>query len=506
MQDLDIAPSRNGSVWAPRNSTTYLKYNYNFNDNLSFSVQTSIKNHSLDKETNRVNFKPFGVPKSGLSIRDLVNYSPENAESHEIPHGWQNQFYYYQTLQGRTEVRFFYNSNNINVTLGADRRVTTSQGDYFIYRDYKTNFSNESDYDEYLETAFAQEFGSSAEFSTKNNVYKLNEFGGFLQGSIQLDEKLYFNIGGRYDRQLIRNTEGFEVFQPRLGLVFSTDRLTFKTNYSKGFQNVSLYTKFSTGGNRVPNPTLLPEEIKHLDISVLGSSENQKLKWNLTGFIYNVENAIDSRVTLQGFNQNINEDNYVTLGGMMNLKYRTKFLRFDLNGTFLDPFEGSLNAQELVKAVTDSTQISNNIRAGDIARFRFNMGVTSFLNGESFQSSLNIRANYVGSKSVGPNTTQNLNLGLNQSEMIPEYFVLNSNFIFGFKEIPTLKFSLSLNNILNSLYYHPGIRSASGSFDLRLREENETYNQWINRSLTGQFVPYASQRRRNFKIKVILDL
>ena len=112
MQDLDIAPSRNGSVWAPRNSTSYLKYNHNFNDNLSFSVQTSIKNHSLDKETNRVNFKPFGVPKSGLTIRDLVNFSPEDTESSEIPHGWQNQFYYYQTLQGRTEVRFFYNSNN----------------------------------------------------------------------------------------------------------------------------------------------------------------------------------------------------------------------------------------------------------------------------------------------------------------------------------------------------------------------------------------------------------
>jgi len=506
MQDLDIAPSRNGSVWAPRNSTSYLKYNHNFNDNLSFSVQTSIKNHSLDKETNRVNFKPFGVPKSGLTIRDLVNFSPEDTESSEIPHGWQNQFYYYQTLQGRTEVRFFYNSNNVNVTLGADRRVTTSQGDYFIYRDYKTEFSNESDYAEYLENAFAQEFGSSAEFSAKNNVYKLNEFGGFLQGNIQLDEKLHFNIGGRYDRQLIRNTEGFEVFQPRLGLVFSTDRLTFKANYSKGFQNVSLYTKFSTGGNRIPNPTLLPEEIKYIDVSVLGSSENQKLKWNLTGFIYNVENAIDSKVTLQGFNQNVNEDNYVTMGGMMNLKYRTKFLRFDLNGTFLDPFEGSLNAQDLVSEIIDSTQVSNEKRAGDIARFRFNMGVTSFLNGESFQSSFNIRANYVGAKPVGPDTTQNLNLGLNQSNMIPEYFVLNSNFIFGFKELPTLKFSLSLNNILNSLYYHPGIRSASGSFDLRLREENESYNQWINRSLSGQFVPYASQRRRNFRIKVILDL
>ena len=87
-----------------------------------------------------------------------------------------------------------------------------------------------------------------------------------------------------------------------------------------------------------------------------------------------------------------------------------------------------------------------------------------------------------------------------------EYFVLNSNFIFGFKQLPSLKFSFSLNNILNKLYYHPGIRSSAGSFDLRLREEGENYTKWINRSLNGQNVPYASQRGRHFNFKIILDL
>jgi outer membrane receptor for Fe3+-dicitrate len=134
------------------------------------------------------------------------------------------------------------------------------------------------------------------------------------------------------------------------------------------------------------------------------------------------------------------------------------------------------------------------------------MGVTTFVDGKSFQSSLNLRANYVGEKAVGPNTTQSLNFGLNQTNSIPEYFVLNSNFILGFKQLPSLKFSFSLNNILNKLYYHPGIRSAAGSFDLRLREEGENYTKWINRSLKGQNVPYASQRGRHLNFKIILDL
>ncbi len=48
MQDLDIASSRNGSMWIPKNLTTYLKFNHNFNDRFSFSAQTSIKQHHLD--------------------------------------------------------------------------------------------------------------------------------------------------------------------------------------------------------------------------------------------------------------------------------------------------------------------------------------------------------------------------------------------------------------------------------------------------------------------------
>jgi len=291
-----------------------------------------------------------------------------------------------------------------------------------------------------------------------------------------------------------------------LGLVFTTEQITFKTNYSKGFQNVSLYNKFSTGGNRIPNPNLLPEEIQYLDLSLLGSSDNKKFKWNLTGFVYEVQNAIDLKVNELGFGQNVNEDAYVTIGGMLNLKYQSKLLRFDLNGTFLDPYEGSLSLKEVLNSELSSETEVDEKRVGDIAQLRFNMGVTTFIDGKSFQSSLNLRANYVAEKAVGPNTTQFLNFGLNQTNSIPEYFVLNSNFIFGFKQLPSLKFSFSLNNILNKLYYHPGIRSSAGSFDLGLREEGENYTKWINRSLNGQNVPYASQRGRHFNFKIILDL
>jgi len=506
MQDLDIAPSKSGSMWVPTNRTMYLKYNHAFNDNLSFSAQTSIKNHSLDKETNRVNFIPFGNPNSNLDIVDIINYNADSTNKDQTPHGWRNQFYYYQSLQGRTEARFFYNSKSINITFGTDHRMTSSQGDYMFYKDFNTNVS-QGDYEENLNLAQAQEYGQPSNYLFKNNIYKLNEIGGFLQGNIILGEKLHLNAGIRYDRQMVRSTLGYKVFEPRLGLVLTSNRLTIKTNYSKGFQNVSLFNKFSTGGNRIPNPRLVPEEIQYLDASILGKSENEQLKWNLTAFIYDVENAISSRITPEGRIQNFNETNYLTLGGMFNLKYRTKRFRFDLNGTFFDPLEGSLNISEFISTeVNIETLPEDEKRVGDIASFKLNMGITAFYNNNAFESSLNLRANYVGDKLVGPGTSQDLNLGLNGSGVIPEYLVVNSNFIFGFKRLPAFKFAISSNNLLNSLFYHPGIQSAAGSFELGSRLNGENYEQWIDRTLTSKHVPYVPQRRRHFNFKIIMDL
>ena len=508
MQDLFIAPSRNGSMWIPTNRSTYLKYNYTFNDNLSFSTQTSIKNHSLHKSTNRVNFLPFGNPFSNLHLPDLVHFNSDSTDENQTPHGWRNRFYYYQALQGRTEVRFFYNSENINVTFGADRRMTTSQGDYIYYQDFNTAITKE-EYDEKDNIGLAEELGQpSLIYSSTNNNYKVGEFGSFLQGNFLFGESFHLNAGIRYDRQLVRSTEGYEVFEPRLGIVLTSELITFKTNYSKGFQNVSLFSKYSTGGNRIPNPLLRPEEIQYLDASFLGKSSNEKLKWNLTAFIYDVKDAITTTITQNGFNQLINEGDYITLGGMANIGYRTNKFRFDLNGTFFDPVEGLLDsAEDFLTAELEGDPLPDNEkRVGDIANLRVNMGITTFLENEVFESSINLRANYVGEKKVGPETTQQFNLGLEGTGLFPEYLVVNSNIIVGLKKLPSAKIAISINNILNSLYYHPGIRAASGGFELYPKNDGETYSQFINRTLTGKYVPYVPQRRRNFNLKLILDL
>ena len=509
MQDLDVAPSRNGSIWSPSNQTIYLKYNNTLNENFSFSLQSSLKNHTLGRKTNRVNFIPFGNPNSLLSIKDLVNYSSlDSPDEIQMNHGWRNQFYYYQTLQGRTEIRLYYNSKNLNIAFGTDHRMTSSQGDYYLHKNFQTDFSDEAAYLTNLDSAYAMELGKP--FGSKNNSYRLNETGSFLQANYILDERIHLNGGLRFDRQMIRSKLAYRILQPRLGITFTTDRITIKSNYSKGFQNVSLYNKFSTGGNRIPSPNLKPEEIQYLDVSILGNDESDKFNWNITGFAYEVENSIGTQETKTGNSQNINDGSYLIYGGMMNVKYRTKFLRFDLNGTYLNPFEASQNKsfRNFISTELDSDDKTSEdlLRIGDIASYRANVGVTGFVNTKLFNTSLNVRVNYVSQKSVGPTTTQKLNLGLNNSNHIPEYLVINSNLIIGFEKIPSLKLALSANNLFNKLYYHPGVRSASGSFDLNTRTVGQSYEQWTRSSLSGKNVPYAPQRGRYFNLKIMMDL
>ena len=201
---------------------------------------------------------------------------------------------------------------------------------------------------------------------------------------------------------------------------------------------------------------LRPEEIQYLDASFLGKSSNEKLKWNLTAFIYDVKDAITTTITQNGFNQLINERDYITLGGMANIGYRTNKFRFDLNGTFFDPVEELLDsAEDFLTAELEGDPLPDNEkRVGDIANLRVNMGITTFLENEVFESSINLRANYVGEKKVGPETTQQFNLGLEGTGLFPEYLVVNSNIIVGLKKLPSAKIAISINNILNVKNLH----------------------------------------------------
>lgn len=497
-QDVDVAPSKNGTLWSPENQTIYLKYNDNLNDNLKISLLSTFKNHKLGRQTNRVNFRPFGDPDTSLTLVDLMNYDADQNSENYTQHGWTNRFYFYQALQGRTDLRLFYTKEKFSFTFGADYRIKSTQGDYLFYQsDYQFRHEDPATYEAYVDNSWAQEVGTVSNQSEGSNMYLVKNFGSYLQGSFNINKKLFINAGIRYDIGRTRATQDINVFSPRLGVAYSNDQFTVKANYSRGFQTASLFTKYSTGGNRQANPDIQPEEIDYIDLSFMGNNEKKTLRWGLTAYTYRITNAValteyDATDTEDAYSQNENSGTYEVLGAMANLKYVTKGFRVDLNGTFFSP-----NKIDTIKT-----------RIGDIASIRANLGVTKMIDLKGIKASINLRANYVGKKPLGGDTTQSSNLGLNESNEIPAYYVLNGNLILGHEKFPFAKLALSVNNILNALYYHPGARTASGYFDLRDKPDSSTqsYADWINDSLFGKNPSYIPQRPRYFILKLILDI
>lgn len=506
-QDLSSPGTQNGSNWTPTNKTFFVKYRKTFNDRFSFFVKSDAKVHSLNNKTNHVIFAPFGIPSVLRDLSDLINYNDDPTSSDYTQHGWQNISYYYLAQQLRNEFRLLYNGKHLKGVVGVDSRFNSTQGDYFKSSNFNFRADTEQDYLDYLANNNAEDQGT-AYLQGSKNIFLIQDFGVYGQGSFNLNKTIYFNFGVRYDNERTQGSSLFNVFTPRLGLAFVSKNVGIKTNFSKGYQNVSQWTKYSTAGGRIPNSNIKPEEIDYADLSLAVYDQNDKFNSNLTLFTAKVKNGVTSSINTNGTSQNINSDNLGIVGLMLSVKYKTPSIRVDLNGTVFNPVQGDFQIKTLLKSMFNQSldTLSGTTRVGDIAAYRANFGVTKFIKAKGVNLSVNLRGNYVGDKNVGPLTTQTGNPGLNGTNIIPAYFTLNSNVVLGFKKLPQLKFSVGINNITNTRYYHPGIRTASASFGILTQPADQTYAEWINNSLSNRYIPYVQQRLQNIVLKLSLDL
>ena len=532
--DLEVAPSKNGANWSPQNRTFYLKYNNTLNEKISLSFQSAIRNHGLGDKTVRTMFRPFGNPGSKLTLADLIDYSDfknnypifsvgdysnplsiqpgfnKFDKTSDKYYGWLNRYYFYQATQGRLEGRVYYDSEKLKFMSGVDFRLTSSQGDYLIY--YDSNWRGDDFLNNQINHSYAQEFGTAGGSLSSNelhragsNMYLLNDLGVFFQGSYKLTDNLIFNSGIRYDRQQQRESgdKGYEVFLPRLGLVFTNKNNAIKFNYSKGFQQPSLWARFSTAGIRVPNPSLKPEGINYFDLSITGTSKNRNISWNIGVYDYQVFDAIKLvdyepiDASLSKYSKHVNQNEYDIFGAIFSLKAKSKSGKFKLN------FNGNYTSPKTF------SEDGNIISIADISKFRLNFGVTKLIKINNLNASINLRGNYVSSRPVGEGTSVSGNYGINYSNEIPSYFVLNSNLILRHSSFKNMYIGISLNNILNEVYYHPGIRKARAFFDVpnsRVKQEDASdYAKWYSNSLGSENSPYIPQSNQNYLLKLVLD-
>ena len=118
---------------------------------------------------------------------------------------------------------------------------------------------------------------------------------------------------------------------------------------------------------------------------------------------------------------------------------------------------------------------------------------------------VNIRGNYVSSRPVGAETTVPSNPGLENTSEIPEHFLLHSNFMLKHNKIPNVYLSFKINNILNTIYYHPGARNANSIFDLQ-DDTSGNYSNWYSNTISNKNCPYIIQEPQNYMLKLIFDM
>lgn len=416
--DTYVPGSENGFVWVPRQTYLFMQYNNRLTENLYFSNLTTYRIHTLTDDSKFVSVSNYA--RGDLDLVDLV----DNKEPF-----WTTRYAHSISKQLRSEFQGIYRAHeNLEVITGAEIRNSTLQGGYLFSL-----------------TPNPQDSAVIIPSPPGGNSFNTWDVGLYTQGNIRLIDGLSVTVGLRYDFNRVRATGGFgSELSPRLAAVYTPGRFVFKAIYARGIMNVSNWTKYSSAGNRIPNPTLGTENIQNIDLSAAYRLHN---RWYADINLY--RQYIDDVVGIgpatgrPGFTHFDNIGKFEISGIQASLQYRYDNFSAWFNYTFCDPHQTFSEAGEV------------KYRVGDIARHQFNVGV----NRKFFdQLNVNLRGNYSGKREVGPGTTVPFN-----TSSFPALFVMNgavtySNFI----SLQGVEFQLICNNILNKRYYHPGTKTADG--------------------------------------------
>jgi outer membrane receptor protein involved in Fe transport len=256
-------------------------------------------------------------------------------------------------------------------------------------------------------------------------------------------------LGGRFDNNRIRKTGGYgTVFNPKVAIIYSPSNLIIKAIYSEAFKDAGFWTKYgTTPGRLLNNPGLPPEKVKNFDIS-LGGRLSSSIFFDVVGYhaLYDgvIGTADVSFIDEDGNTINTTQHQAIgtisITGAQGNINYKTGNYSAYLNYTFTNPYNTTENEK---------------IRIGDIASHQVNLGASAtYWKSTTFS----LRCNWVGERKTGKNTT----ISSNPLDAIDPYIVFNG--AVNQKIWNGISAQLSVFNILNTEYYHPGVRSANGIY------------------------------------------
>ena len=417
--DTYVPGSDNGFNWVPKQSYFFTQYENQLSDNFYISNLTTYRIHTLTDDSRFVFVSNYA--RGDLGLDALV----EDKEPF-----WTTLYAYSISKQLRSEFKTIYSPvEKFDLVSGLELRNSTLQGGYLFSL-----------------TPNPQDSAVILPSPPGGNSFNTWDVGLYTQGTFRVHQELLLTMGLRYDYNRVRATGGFgSEVSPRLAAVYTPGRFIFKAIYARGIMNVSNWTKYSSAGNRIPNPTLGTENIQTLELNA-GYRLNATLYADINFYRQYIDDVVGIGPVpgLPGFTHNDNIGKFEISGLQANLHYNFSMLSTWFNYTYCEPRQ----------TFAEIGTVDN--RVGDIARHQFNVGANrTFFN----QLNINLRGNFSGKREVGPGTTVPLN-----TSTFPAVFVMNGAVTYSNQGLlQGIDFQLVCNNILDSKYYHPGTKAADGT-------------------------------------------
>ncbi len=432
--DLIYLTSDQGGTWRPRHSYFYAKYEKDINSKLNISNFIRYKIHDFDKD-NGVVVQPARYYLGNFNLNSLT-------ESRVPP--IINVYLFQKSNQLREELKALYQPVHwLDVVAGFETRFSSVQGDY-----YKAS------------TDSAQEEGSAGTDIPGGNQFFSRDIGFYVQSGISIMPNIKLTLGLRYDNNRVRETQGYgDAFNPRFAVVYTPGSFIIKGIYAEAFKDATNREKYSTTEEKreFPNPFLQPEKVRNYEFVLGKGFFDKSLMINASAYYSLYSNIIQEVRVQKDDGTYTNQNQAVGKAEIYGVNAMADYNKGDFslyaNYTYtvpyaIDPKDGDGNLQ------TDSLgNPYHKLRISDIAEHQANLGVNYL-----FKSVLNfnIRANFIGEKKTGYNTTVPTN-----PDTFDPVFLLNGTLSYTPKNLG-LTLQVTGFNLLNKEYFSPGLDYATG--------------------------------------------
>jgi outer membrane cobalamin receptor len=303
------------------------------------------------------------------------------------------------------------------------------------------------------------------------NRINWRDLGGYVQAKIRINELNILHLGLRNDN----NSSYGDTFTLRAGYIRKLGKANLKFFYGEAFQEPVprlLYGGWRGSGS---DPTLLPERSRTAEINF--NLIKGKISQNVN--LYAIQNY-NTIVNFTGGAQNLGERNVAGLDYELRafLPWRKTEITF---------YYSAILYQSEKKFNANKEFLGTGI-IGDLATHKFFLIVNSEI---SSKINVNLRARFISEKKT---------VASNPLGRVPGYFVSDINVLYTNFLVKGLNLSLGCSNLLNTVYFTPGVRDAGSG---------NTGGTWEGRRWNGSKSWYNSwlpQPRREIWLSLIFNL